>query len=770
MKLVGGSAPLSPENDRFRAARSEPGTPRGGRGAAVLPGLRRVPGATCALALVVLCAAAPAAPAPNATCLDCHQDPSLTLIRDGRECSLYVSAKAFAASKHGELDCTDCHAGLDPDAIPHREAITPVNCLECHGDLGGSHGFHPRIGTLDHPGTQPDGACAGCHGTHDIMGTHDVAFRFAPAQRSAACGACHESELASFQASAHGVPDGGMYPDCVSCHQSAVVPGDRPLIDVKLAQSRLCLSCHVDSPQAAARTRLAGRFVASWGHSVHGRALEGGNADAASCVDCHGSHEMKRAMVADSRVNKLHITETCRACHQAEAKQYIGGVHDVALQHGAMDAPVCTDCHGEHLILATKDPDSPVAPRNVSQQLCGDCHGSVRLTQKYGLASDRFETFADSFHGLAVRGGSVEVVNCASCHGAHAILPSSDPASPVNKANLAQTCGQCHPGANERFAMGSVHVSMAPNVAASNGNGSGGEPLLQIVATIYLWAIVIIVGGMVFHNGSDFFKKIRLKVHGHVYGVAHVEETVPHRLYLRMTLNERLQHGLLVLSFVMLVITGFMLRYPEAWWVEGLRTISANLFEWRGWLHRAAAVAMIGAGVWHAWYVVFTDRGRQLIRDLWPRRHDFSEAFGVLRYNLGLAKTKPAFGRFSYIEKTEYWAMLWGSVLMSLTGVMLWADETTMGLLTKLGFDLAHVVHFYEAVLATLAIVVWHFYFVIFNPETYPMNLSWLTGYLSEEEMAAEHPRELEELQKSEKTPSAGASNDPIPPASAPVP
>ena len=115
----------------------------------------------------------------------------------------------------------------------------------------------------------------------------------------------------------------------------------------------------------------------------------------------------------------------------------------------------------------------------------------------------------------------------------------------------------------------------------------------------------------------------------------------------------------------------------------------------------------------------------------------------MVRYNLGLARAKPAFARFSYIEKTEYWAMMWGSIVMGVTGVVLWFDNTSMGLLTKLGFDISRTVHFYEAVLATLAIIVWHFYFVIFNPDVYPMNLAWLTGRMSEREMLEEHPLEL---------------------------
>jgi cytochrome b subunit of formate dehydrogenase len=211
------------------------------------------------------------------------------------------------------------------------------------------------------------------------------------------------------------------------------------------------------------------------------------------------------------------------------------------------------------------------------------------------------------------------------------------------------------------------------------------------------------------------------------------------------------QHGLLVLSFVLLVVTGFMLRYPEAWWVVAIRNLSVRAFEWRGWIHRISGVVMLAGGAWHIGYLAFTKPGRSLLRDLLPRWRDFTDPIGVMKYNLGLSKTKPAFGRFCYIEKAEYWALVWGTLLMGVTGAILWFENTSMGLFTKLGFDISRTIHFYEAILATLAIVVWHFYFVIFNPDVYPMNLAWLTGRMSEKEMLEEHPAELERLKNIEQ-------------------
>jgi len=370
----------------------------------------------------------------------------------------------------------------------------------------------------------------------------------------------------------------------------------------------------------------------------------------------------------------------------------------------------------------------------------------VPLTKKYGLASSAFQTFSDSYHGLAEREGSLTVANCASCHTSHDIKSPLDPTSSVNKTNLVRTCGQCHPGANTRFALGSVHVSLsAPDGKDENAH------ILHLIASLYVILIVVVVGGMLLHNGLDFLKKIRRKL-AIQKGIIE-EEHVAHRLYLRMTAHERMQHATLVLSFLILVVTGFMLHYPDAWWVVGIRRASYRMFELRGLIHRIAGAVMLAAAAWHIAYLGFTKSGRGLFRDLLPRKRDLTDPFKVLKYNVGLAPDKPRFGRFSYIEKAEYWALVWGTILMGVTGAILWFENVSMERLTKFGFDISHTVHFYEAILATLAIIVWHFYFVIFNPDIYPMNLSWLTGRMSEREMLEEHPAELERLKAAEAKP-----------------
>ena len=765
-------------------------------------------------------ASKPAAPT-SASCLECHSDATLTMDRNGRKVSLFVDEKAIVQSAHKSLECVDCHEQFDGDAVPHRSPMVRVDCASCHDDAGKKHAFHSALAkggaddTKSSAGTSttadgasatstasPAGAsaapltvaaavpggerstgtpattktpavasegtsCTRCHGTHAVVPVKSSAFAFADGAQVDACGRCHVREKEHFNASAHGRAFAAKEqnaPDCLTCHREGVVARtpDTPTLEQKLAQTKQCESCHVGKPDVAGQALRGNKFVASFDHSVHGAALQKGDAKAANCVDCHGAHDMNRAMASNARINKRHVADTCAQCHAKVAAEYNASVHASALRKGNVDSATCTDCHGEHNILAKRDPNSPVHANNVAQEVCANCHASLKLTKKYGIASNTFQTFEDSYHGLAVRGGSVEVVNCASCHSSHAIKSHDDPTSTINPANIAKTCGQCHPGANTRFAVGKVHVT--PNVTAGR---DGNEPILYIIASIYVVLIVVVVGGMFLHNLLDFLKKIRRKLA--IQKGLIEEEHVAHRLYLRMTAHERVQHAVLVLSFVMLVVTGFMLRYPEAWWVVSIRNVSSRAFEWRGWAHRIAGVIMLAAGAWHVWYLAFTTPGRALFRDLLPKWRDVTDPIGVLKYNVGLAKTKPAFGRFSYIEKAEYWALVWGTLLMGATGAILWFENTSMGLFTKLGFDISRTIHFYEAILATLAIIVWHFYFVIFNPDIYPMNLAWLTGRMSEAEMLEEHPLALLQMKEQEAKAIAAAEaqkkEQPKPPA-----
>lgn len=685
----------------------------------------------------------PAPAVPNKECLECHEAEFKARKKGQPKEWVGVRPEIFAASVHGKLNCVECHTTIKE--AEHPSDLPPAECASCHEKSPAKHAFHPRIALSPVPEGK-DTLCQECHGTHEMVAVKQKEFAFTDSKQAESCGRCHESAQKDFLASAHAATPAGqknrITPDCLTCHKERIASEgtQQSNYELKVAQTKLCESCHVDNAEVAGKSNLGAKFVASFDRSVHGAALQAGHAESAGCVDCHGAHAMNKAAVAGAKISRLHITETCAKCHRKQAKEFTTSVHAVALGQGNLDSAGCTDCHGEHDIRQHTDPTSPVHKANLAQQVCAECHASVRLTKRYGLSSDTFKTFSDSYHGLAVRGGAVEVVNCASCHGDHAIKSQNDPTSTVHKTNLAQTCGECHPGANTRFAVGAVHASETQRETS---------PWLYWISTLYVILIVVVVGAMVVHNLLDFLKKTRHKLA--IQKGEAVELHVAHRLYLRMTAHERVQHGLLVLSFVILVITGFMLCYPEAWWVVAIRRFSSRAFEFRSLAHRIAGVVMLAGGAWHIGYLAFSKPGRKLFLDLLPRWRDVTDPWGVLKYNLGIVREKPAFGRFSYIEKVEYWALVWGTLLMGATGAILWFENASMGYFTKLGFDVARTVHFYEAVLATLAIVVWHFYFVIFNPDVYPMNLSWLTGRMSEGEMQEEHPLQLEEMKAAER-------------------
>ena len=165
----------------------------------------------------------------------------------------------------------------------------------------------------------------------------------------------------------------------------------------------------------------------------------------------------------------------------------------------------------------------------------------------------------------------------------------------------------------------------------------------------------------------------------------------------------------------------------------------------RRWAHRVAGVVMLAVGAYHLIYILATRDGRKLVADLFPVKKDALDVWQAVRYLAGLTKDKPKIGRFGYAEKMEYWAVVWGTIIMGATGLAIWMKIDVTQFLPRWVVTVATTIHYYEAVLACLAIIVWHFYHVIFDPEVYPLNTACLDGRISEEFQAHEHPLERPE-------------------------
>ena len=132
--------------------------------------------------------------------------------------------------------------------------------------------------------------------------------------------------------------------------------------------------------------------------------------------------------------------------------------------------------------------------------------------------------------------------------------------------------------------------------------------------------------------------------------------------------------------------------------------------------------------------------GKSFLRGMLPGLRDVREFGGTMAYNLGRTKSHPRYGRFSFVEKAEYWALVWGTGVMIVTGLLLWLRGPSVTLFGTTVVNVGRVIHLYEAWLAFLAILVWHSYGVVFKPGVYPGNPSWITGTMPRHMYEEEHP------------------------------
>jgi cytochrome b subunit of formate dehydrogenase len=594
-------------------------------------------------------------------------------------------------------------------------------CFACHSDATLSHEVNGKPVSLH---VDPEAfknsihgsmfTCVDCHA--DVK---SAAHETTPKKIS--CATCHADQQAAYDRSHHAKALQGGNANaatCVDCHG-----GPHELLPAADPKSRVshvnipatCGACHGQKFVMADGGQSA-QMVASYQQSVHGHAVASGSEKAAVCTDCHGAHEILDAKDSKSPIFKFNVPFTCGKCHDNISREFQQSIHGTAVAQGNWQAPVCTDCHGIHSIRAHSDPNSPVSAQNVAQATCARCHEGVRLSQEFGVAGRRETTYLASYHGLASKLGSQVVANCASCHGTHSIFPSTDPRSTIHASHLAQTCGQCHPGVTDKFAASKVHVD-APLSADI------GSKAVRWIRKFYLGMIFAVIGGMLLHNFILWRSK--------VIALRKLQTT----FVTRMPLRFRIQHAALLTSFFLLVLTGFALKFPDSWFASML-TLGEHM---RGLLHRIAAVVLIAVSVYHMFDIVITREGRRLARDLFPTLDDIRGAWRNLSYYLGLTSQKPEFARFNYAEKAEYWALVWGMFVMAGTGIMLWAKVVVGNHLPRWWLDIATAIHFYEAVLATLAIVVWHFYQVFFDPDVYPMNWAWWDGKMTLHHYREEH-------------------------------
>lgn len=231
--------------------------------------------------------------------------------------------------------------------------------------------------------------------------------------------------------------------------------------------------------------------------------------------------------------------------------------------------------------------------------------------------------------------------------------------------------------------------------------------------------------------------------------------------FIRFKWNFRFQHIVLMISTVMLIVTGIPLKFPK-------NGIAQFVISWFGGapgargVHHFFALGLIFVGIYHLFYSFWTKQGRKDFYELLPGLKDFSDVINQIKYYLGIKKEKVKYGRFSYIEKFDYWAVYWGLIMMIGTGAIMWFFQGKFepiifgeinlsfgpDLVTNTVHAIAREMHSDEALLATLVIIGWHFYNVHLNPHKFPMSKVWLNGKISKKEILDEHPLEYEQIMK----------------------
>jgi uncharacterized membrane protein (DUF485 family) len=357
----------------------------------------------------------------------------------------------------------------------------------------------------------------------------------------------------------------------------------------------------------------------------------------------------------------------CAACHSGVQSPTNGPALNLRVYALTVHADnTCVGCHTDVV-------DLPHA-KKLKAVICTACHDASA------------NSFQLSAHGRAAQRGDKSAPDCAACHGAHDIGRCVEEDGTTRSALLTARCRLCHHGPAARL--------LARRAPIHSPAGPGMEQPLAVrwVARLYIVLIAVVVGLMAIHNLLDFFWKLRRRA-----PVASGDNP------LRLTVWMRIQHLVLIVLFVVLAVTGF----------------ARDLFDAR--LHHAAGIAFVVLLVTHLVTTIGTRRGREHLKELRPCRQDGRDLTAALQ---GILPVR----RWSYVEKIEYWSVIVGGLVISATGLVMLNAETALRFVPVIWCDIAWTIHYYEAWLAVLAVLVWHLYAVVLNPHVFPMNPAWLTG------------------------------------------
>jgi cytochrome b subunit of formate dehydrogenase len=636
----------------------------------------------------------------NKRCLDCHgQEKIVNLPPDERRTmldaardeplppakprpGLYVTADQLKAGVHGDVTCVSCHA--DAEKLPHRAKLAPATCGNCHENAGAAYrrGIHAEI-AAQHPDATPA----------------------SPDTNAPACATCH---------GAHDIL-------AVKDKASRVYP---------LNVVKLCGDCHEKHTQRSATGRSQSKIVKSYLESVHGQMVtKGGLVVAATCADCHRAHDIQPSNKPESSVHRDHVPQTCGTCHVGVVDTYEKSIHGRKLAEGDPKAPVCTDCHTAHRITRASTAGFKLDIVNE----CGQCHDKPLSPGGQTL----YQTYRQSYHGQVESLGSLRGARCSDCHGSHDIKALDDPDSRVVGDRKRETCAKCHENATASFA------KFEPHADHTDGRRF---PLLHGIWLYFVVLMSVTFGFYGVHTVLWFGRSLldRIK-HGPAPRHDGAEPGIR-----RFRKIDRVNHAIIIVSFFGLTLTGMPLLFSDQPWAAVLAGLFGGAHA-AGVFHRLFAVMLMCNFAVHFAGVVNRIRKHSLKKvvfgpnSLLPRWRDVTDFAHMLRWFFTGGR-KPTFDKWTYWEKFDYWAEIFGTSIIGFTGLMLWFPNTFSHLMPGWMFNVASIVHGYEALLAVGFIFTIHFFNANLRPEKFPVDTVMFTGYMSEHEFKEERGAEYERV------------------------
>lgn len=690
-----------------------------------------------------------------ATCASCHSPHLILPHTDSRssinrkniaktcqQCHTQIEAVHRKVIK-GELwekeadvlpACVDCHQPHKARKIFYDQGMANKDCMTCHDrkDITALKDGRSLFVDVDVYVGSKHGAKVACSQCHSEVKS-SLVRPCAAITKKVDCTQCHTQIGEQYQVSTHGklfAKNDENAPTCKECHGTHGVKGKTdptsPIFAINIPA--LCARCHQEGKKAAVRySGTEHDIINHYTESIHGKGLaKSGLTVTAKCTDCHTSHRELPKSDSLSSVNPNNIPATCGKCHHGIEEKFQKSIHSSLVSTSDKKLPTCADCHSAHTIRRI---DAEGFKLGISTS-CGKCHEEIT------------KTYFDTYHGKVSQLGYTKTAKCNDCHGTHDILPPSNPESHLSRQNVVATCQKCHPEANRRFAGYLTHATH---------HDPDKYPILFWV----FWGMTSLVIGTFFFSGVHTLLWLprawqMRKIHQQVE-----KEHESEKQYQRFSRLNRILHVAMIVSFLLLALTGMSLKFSYTGWAAILSRFFGG-FEVAGYVHRIAASIMVIVFVTHI-VDLFKRKKKEFgswkkmlfgAHTMLPTKKDLHDVIGSLKWFVGKGP-RPHYGRWTYWEKFDYFAVFWGVFIIGSTGFMLWFPEFFTNFMPGWVINVATIIHSDEALLATGFIFTVHFFNTHLRPEKFPMDLVVFTGRMSVEELKRDKPAEYEELVKS---------------------